>query len=307
MALLVGERLGEERLDRLDRGAAEPADQLAHAAVLAEQPAIELERRQMVGLRQQPGEALVRRGEAAHRRAPPRRGADGGSRHRDHGRASAAAPRSSPNSGLLSTAASVRSSSGSSSASPSAIRSITAISSASTRRSAPATGTCSCLSWRTSSSCRMPRRGSRIITSSGRIARSPDGSGVPSRSQSRIRVPIAARERPLDALGGLRAIGQLPGLGGRGRLDGGERPELDHARARCAVRSRGAAARRRSPRRRAPRRSRRSHRPRAAPSAPSGTSAGAAPRATAGRPRGRARRSARACAGRSRDRRPARS
>ena len=75
MALLVGQRLGEERLDRLDRGAAEAADQLAHAAALAEQPAVELERRQVVGLRQQLGEALVRRGEAriVARRARARR------------------------------------------------------------------------------------------------------------------------------------------------------------------------------------------------------------------------------------------
>ena len=87
----------------------------------------------------------------------------------------------------------------------------------------------------------MPRRGSRIITSSGRIARSPDGSGVPSRSQSRIRVPIAARAPARRAR---RAPGDRAGA--RPRRPGSARPRrAARARprpARCAVRSRGATA-----------------------------------------------------------------
>ena len=72
VALLEGERLGEERLDRLGRRRTEPGEQALATAALAEQAGIELERRQKVDLRQQ-----RRRGARAPRRtaagrAPPR-------------------------------------------------------------------------------------------------------------------------------------------------------------------------------------------------------------------------------------------
>ena len=63
VALLEGERLGEERLDRLGRRRTEPGEQAPAAAALAEQADVELERRQEVDLRQQLAQARVRLGE----------------------------------------------------------------------------------------------------------------------------------------------------------------------------------------------------------------------------------------------------
>ncbi len=59
VALLEGERLGQERLDRLDRRRAEAREQALAAAARAQQAGIELERRREVRLAQQLGEALV--------------------------------------------------------------------------------------------------------------------------------------------------------------------------------------------------------------------------------------------------------
>ena len=134
---LVVEREIEELVERVVGFVAEPRQDALAPAVGAEQARIERERRCVAPPRRAARSALRPRSKhrAAAARAAPRAGCPCGPR-----RARTAGRRRGRTAGLLSTVASARSSSGSSSASASTIRSITAMCSVSTSRSAPATG-----------------------------------------------------------------------------------------------------------------------------------------------------------------------
>ena len=132
---------GRETLDRLGCRRTEPGEQALATAALAEQAGVELEGRQIVDLRQQLVQAPVRLDErrrvARQLQTLVEAGATtvvGEFEQRFLGQAE---QRAAQHGGE------VRSSSGNSSTSPSAIRSMTAMSSVSASRSAPATGTCS--------------------------------------------------------------------------------------------------------------------------------------------------------------------